>query len=454
MDETQSPDNAVEVLLRAATKSNLEVDDCVSLVDSAVAHLKVERHQQYIISNNLSDIPLTFLVRSYFPEATLSGSNVPTTGSMTAPARELGEEEELMRVRKSIIQTLSDVSALPEFTAKYSSLDSTLIQSLVKWLSAALPQLQLCSCIILGNLARSDAVCIDMVSRLRLHRDLVQILRGSSDTQVLHSALGHLRNLALPQENKNALGDAGAIEALARFWTSESLPQISHLSAGVIRQLVTGSSTNIRKLLIPLTSDQESPAHSRTYLSLLLSVFERSDENTVKMEIARVIAAILRCIHSDQTLQPLTKTDLLHRLYSLHANVGTLLGAMVSQPHYPIIRSEGWFAMALVARSQEGSTIIHGVISDFSVFSALEATVRGESGQSSGQRSSVAGTPPGDVVSPLSAGSPSGPTTQESQEMRVRDRQNAMILVNELLRNGVGLHFLDLFIPLERLLFP
>ena len=406
-----------------------------------------------MITNNLSDVPLKFLVRSYFPEANLSGTNVPTIGSMVVPVREAGEEEELSRIRKSIIQALSDVSALPEFTAKYYSLDSNLIESLTKWLTASLPQLQLCSCIILGNLARSDNICIAMVSHLGLHRDLIMILKGSSDTQVIHSALGHLRNLALPQGNKNTLGDAGTIEALARFWTSETLPQISHLAAGVARQLVNGSLANVRKLLTSLSPDPESPAHSRTYLSLLLSVFERSDETTVKMEIARVVTAILRCIHSDNNLQPRGKEDILHRLYSLHGNIGNPLGTMVSQSRYPIIRSEGWFAMALVARSQEGSTAIHGVVSDVSVFSALEATVRGESSQSSsGQRSSTASTPLRDVVSPLSADSPTGPSLQESQEMGVRDRQNAMVLVNELLRNGVGLQLFDLFIPLERLI--
>ena len=451
MDDSQSPENSVEVLLRATTRPDLEVDDCVSLVDSAVRHLKLERYQQYMISNDLCDVPLTFLVRSYYPEAALSGSNVPTIGSMAASVREPGEEEELSRARKSIVLTLSDVSALPEFTTRYSALDSALIESLIKWLSTSLPQLQLCSCIILGNLARSDDVCITMVSRLNLHRDLILILRASSDMQVVHSALGHLRNLALPQENKNILGDAGTIEALARFWTSESLPQISHLAAGVVRQLVNGSLANVRRLLASLSSDPESPAHSRTYLSLLLSVFEKSDEVTVKLEIARVVAAILRCIHSDHNLQPPARNDILHRLYSLHDNIGTPLGKMVSQSQYPIIRSEGWFAMALIARSQEGSAAIHGAISDVGIFSALEATVRGEPSLSSGQRSSTAGTPLGDVVSPLSAGTSPGPSAQESQEMRVRDRQNAMVLVNELLHNGVGLQFLDLFIPLERL---
>jgi hypothetical protein len=55
-------------------------------------------------------------------------------------------------------QALSDVSALPLFADTYP-LDSGLSKTLKLWLEAPEDRLQACSCVILGNLARSDEIC-------------------------------------------------------------------------------------------------------------------------------------------------------------------------------------------------------------------------------------------------------------------------------------------------------
>ena len=448
MDEGNPPNDAVEVLLKTATKPGVDVDDCATLTDLAVAHLKHEGFQRHMIPIRLFSVPLKFLVRSYIPHGDLPDSILPMVGSMATQKRSAEEEEELSRIRKTIIQSFSDISALPQFTEAYSSLDSPLVEILTKWLSANQSQLQLCACIVLGNIACSDAVCRSLVSRKRIHRDLLAILRTSSDSQVIHSALGFVRNLGLPAENKEVLGEAGTIEALTRFWKSESMPQISHLAAAVTRQLVGGCLGNVRRMLSSLSSDAESPAHRRTYLSLLLAVFERSDEVTVKTEIARVVTAILRCIHSAARLDQASKSRLLERLYSLHANIGNPLGAMVTQSRYPIIRSEGWFALALMARSPEGVSALHATVSNVNVFAALENAIRPTSGQTGNDGSLAPQTI--HEHDPIAPGSSPGPSAQQQIS---KDRQNALVLVNEILQHGVGLRFSDAFIPFDEL-FP
>ena len=444
MDASKSPENAVEVLLRIATLPNLEVDDCAALVDLAVAHLQLEQFQEHMLSQELFGIPLRFLIRSYFPQANLAGGRLPPIASMSRSSREPNEEEELSRVRKALIQALSDISALPDFQKKHASLDTPLIESVTKWLSASLPQIQLCACILLGNLARADNICSDMVTRLSLHQDVIVMIRSSSDTQVLHSALGFLRNLALPQSNKELLGEAGLLDALTRFWTSDFMPQVSHAATAVGRQLLVGSILNIQRLLTPLSADPESPAHSRTYLSLLLSLFERTDELPVKMEIARATATILRVTYSLESTNSGLKTNILQRLYSLHPKIGLPLGVIVSQSRYPVVRSEGWFAMALMARSTEGAALISSVVAEVQVFTALEEAIRDPPAESA---ASTSGTPIADPATPFS---PGGQVT--NSEMKAKDRDNALILVNELLRHRVGLQFSELHLPLSLLL--
>ena len=433
VDVSQSPETAVELLLKYASQPELDVDNSVSLVDAAVIHLQLEKFQRHMVNQDQFAVPLRYLVRSYFPKATLSGARIPGEGAKPI-TRDPDEEAELSRARKALIQALSDVSALPEFSEKHSSLATPLIETLSTWITAALPQIQLCSCIVLGNLARDDATCVAMVSRIALHKDLISITSSSPDVQVVHSALSFLRNLALPPENKEVLGQSGLIEALTRFWTLDYMPQISHAAAAVIRQLVIGSMANIEKLMAPLSTDPESPAHSRTYISLLLSLFERNDEVAVKMEVARTIAAILRCINSFDSQGMLPKEVALRRLYSGHPDIGKPLGTMVKQSRYLVVRSEGWFAMALMARNPNGAVLLSGLVTEADLFTALEEAITGRAPELESPASATTMSDPNTQMSP---GQP-----QPTADMRAKDRDNAMILVNELLQHCVGLHFL------------
>ena len=421
----------------------------MSLADAALLLLKNEQCQVHLVENDCFDLPLKYLVRTYAPDSDLSDTEIPDVTSLETSTRRTEDESELYRSRTAVIQTLAEISSLPQFIAKYSTLDSSLLDDLKRWLSAPQRQLQQCSCIVLGNLACSDETCCNMVSYSGITRRLFSTIQSSSDSQVVHAALGYLRNLALPEANKDVLGAGGALEILHRFWTSDPLPQVLHLAAGVVRQLVNGSLPNVRKLLNSLSSDKDSPAFSRTYLSLMLSTYERSDEISVKTEIARVITAVLRCIHGQQTIQP-AREELLFRLYTLHPGLGRPLAGMVTQSQFSVIRSEGWFGFALVARSEQGRQLMSSVVTDITVFGALEKAIKSQSQELRAETTSLSASPLSTYASPVSPGPQGGASAQQQQEMRSKDRQNAMILVNELLRHGVGLQIFDFFIPSYR----
>jgi hypothetical protein len=449
VDTQNFPEDTSNTLMRAAILPDLEVDDLVSLTEIVLLHLKSKQNQRHLIDTDMFDYLLRILIRTYFIDADLLQQNLPDILLLQVSAQDADEEIELTKLRNSIVQTLADISALDEFTEKYASCSHPINLTLLKWLSARQSTIQQSSCIVLGNLACSDDVCLMMVDEINIHEELFRILRQSSDSQLIHAALGFLRNLALPAENKRILGAAGTIEVLTRFWTSDPLPQISHLAAAVARQLVNDSFANVHKLLTSLSSDKDSPAFFRTYLSLLLSNFEKSDEVVVKIEVARVITAILRCVYSQQTLQP-ARDELLDRLYTLHPNLAQPVAGMVTQSQFPVVRSEGWFALALMARSAKAKPIISKVVLDFALLNLLEKTIRGESGEFSTDSRSLSVTPQGTFPSPLSPSSQS-PIPAQQQDMKFKDRQNALILVNELIRSGVGIQLSGFFIPLASL---
>ncbi|MCJ1392104.1 hypothetical protein MMC18_004971 [Xylographa bjoerkii] len=426
--------SAVEVLFRAASAPDLDVDDRVSLVDAAIAHLKHEDYQRHMVEFDLVHVPLSLLVQWYSPPRASPNRQISSADILTPQLRDTGEEEQLTLMRSNIIQVLSDVSAIPEFAAKYASMELPLVETLLGWLAGPHTQLQLCSCIMLGNLARSDSTCLAMVSRFAVHENLLDILKSSSDTQVLHSVLGFLRNLGILQANKRVLGEAGTVEIVSRFLSTDAITQLSHAATSLLRQIINGSINNISSLLSSLSMDEESPAHSKTYLSLLLSLFDKSDDIAVNVEVSRVVAAVLRCLHSSQaSSNPGLRNKLLHRLFSLHPSLCQPLSMMVTQSRWPIIRSEGWFAMALAARTPEGSAAIDAALQQVEVFGALEATLHGDSTLLAALPRSPTAVVSNAAESPESM--ESRPSADHVAEMRTKDRENAMVLVSELLKN-------------------
>lgn len=434
-------------MLRIASDPEVETEDLVSLVNAILTHLKIERFQKILISHNLFTIPLVMIIRSFAPQT--SASSPLSINDLSPTLRDPEEEEQLSSVRDSLIRALSDVSSIPEFGIKYT-VDSVLVMSLLPWLSASRAQFQICSSIILGNLARSDDVCCCMVHDLRVHEILAATLRESSDLQVLHATIGFLRNLALPLGNKFLIGEAQVIEAVSRFWSMDYNPQLQHGTVSLVRQLLNGSLTNVQRLLEPLSSDPESPAHEKTYLSILLSLFDKTDQAPTKLEVGRIMAAIWRCLNvSDSSQEPNLLKDLLHRLYSMHANIARPLAMMVTQARWPVIRSEGWFALALMARSHEGSVAVNSILQQVEVFGALVETVTGQSIATVTEESIPA------IESEPDAPLPEAGETRSEQEteIRTRNRENAMVLITELQRNSVRTEFFNLDTRLDLSLF-
>jgi hypothetical protein len=414
VDVNTSPVNAVEILFRHALSEDLDISDSILLVYAAAAHLKAEQYQRRLSNIDGLNLPLVWLAQSYSMQ------------QAEEAILEIEEEADLAPLRAMIILSLSDISALPTFTAKYSSLNSPITDILAKWLTAAYPQLQSCACIMLGNLARSDAVCQIMVSSRYMHLDLLGLLHTSSNSEALHAAFGFLQNLALLIENRLIMGNAGIIPATARFWTTTTVPQIAYAALRFVRRIISGCLSNISELMTSVTPDTESPAFFKTYLSLLLRFFSESDDMTVKIEISRIIAAIMRTMYSlDASTSPSQQETVLLRLYHLHPNIAESLAMLTVQSQWPILSSEGWFAMALMARSNEGCLALSRVLQKVDVFGALQAAIHGQSSLSASQSSSSDAQPE------------QGEEMKQQDEIKAKNRDNARILVSELLKHEV-----------------
>ncbi|KAL1988523.1 hypothetical protein VTN96DRAFT_8918 [Rasamsonia emersonii] len=387
-----SPDGTIVLLMNLAVDKTTTFAQFACLVNCLVAYLRNERFQNACIRHRLVEQLLSVLRHSYATDADQSSSE---------------DVQLLSQLRLKLNQALSDLSALPQFADTYP-LDSPLSNTLRAWLEGAEDQLQICACVMLGNLARSDEVCKFMVERLEIHKQLIALLKTDARGSVLHSALGFLKNLAIAGENRQHLGDAGIIPAVSRLWTFDTVPQVQFAAASLTRQVITSSFENISRLLISLSSDPDSPANARTYLSLLLSLFSKTDAAPIKTEIGRTIASICRTVTSRAREGDDEAQALLERLFSLHEGIARPLGAMITQTEWPVVRSEGWFALALMASSPKGSLAVVDCLQNMEVYQLLEDSLTVE----------------------IPASAPEAEKLQKS-----KDRDNVIVLVKELLSN-------------------
>ncbi|RMJ26890.1 GTP binding protein [Aspergillus sp. HF37] len=381
----QSPDGTLSLLVELAGGKDLSLSQLSSLASCLAAYLERKRFQDVCISNRMVDRVLSVLERSFSIDGARDPENI----------------QSLVQLQLKINQCLAEVSASPLFLEVYP-LDSPLTQTLKSWLSASEDQLQVCSCVMLGNLARSDEVCETMVRDLDIHTELISILKGDAKAAVLHSALGFLKNLAIASDNRLRLGDAGIIAAASRLWEYETVPQVQFSAVSILRQVIISCIENISRLLEPLP-DSDPP---QTYLSLLLSLFEKSDSTPIKIEIGRIVASMCRTMGPGAREQDSEANALLERLFSLHATIANPVGAMITQTQWPVVRSEGWFALALMASSSLGCRSVVDCLQDSEVFQLLEGTLGAEDSTEAGAMS--------------------------------KDRDNMAVLVPELLENENG----------------
>lgn len=444
MEPDVAPENTAVVLfsLAAEQDSLIDLEDFLAVIEVAAAYLEHPRFQKALVKYSSLELVRNIMVDSY------------TRFDNSAPLYPSPDDDDngklLSQMRSSLNQALSNVSAMPEFSAAYPVI-SPFTASLRRWITSPQLQMQVCACIMLGNLARSDSTCEEFVHTSQVHKPLIKVLEETDDSQLLHAVLGFLKNLALPAKNKIELGNAGLLSALPRLWTLDALPQIQYSSISLTRQLINGCWDNVRRLSIPLSADKNSPAHLRSQLSVLTAIFIRSDAEPIKMEVSRMLTAICRVYNSPG--HPIPDIELKRqRFFSMHPDIVSPLSFMVSQKKWPVVRSEGWFVFALMARTPEGAQCISDLMTDVCVFQPLVELLTGKSIASP---ESTPKTSPGEVIaSPPSdaslqsqlqtAASQSQSSTTASsstvsaepaeEKMRRIDRENALVLVSELLR--------------------
>ncbi|PKX93259.1 putative GTP binding protein [Aspergillus novofumigatus IBT 16806] len=391
----ESPGGTILLLLDLLSEDGVALSQFVCLANSLMTYLDKERFQDICIGQCMVERVLSVLKQSLYIKADPSST---------------GDTKALAQLQLKINQTLSEVSASPKFSEVYP-LGSPLVQTLKDWLASTEDQLQICSCVMLGNLARSDEVCEAMVRKMNIHTTLISILKSDARGAVLHSALGILKNLAIAGDNRQCLGDAGIIPAVSRLWGYETVPQVQFAATSIVRQVIISSTANISRLLDFAPIDEDSLTSGQTYLSSLLSLCEKTDSTPIKTEVGRIVASICRTIVPKSGEADSEASTLLERLFTMHKGVALPVGAMIAQSQWPVVRSEGWFALALMGSSKHGTAAVIDCLQKLDFYPLLEETMN---------------TPVSDSAD------------EADKSKAAKDRDNIVVLIQELLKSDTN----------------
>ncbi|KFA55876.1 hypothetical protein S40293_06931 [Stachybotrys chartarum IBT 40293] len=445
----------VPVLLTLAATSpyNDDIEDFITLASVAMTYLAPEPSQNSLISAGHVSL---FLNVYYHAHVNVAVDHIDDPDLVN----------QLRQLQTSLLSTLADLTASDAFFTRYP-VQGPVSQTFWAWLRAPNARLQTAACLALGNYSRSDELSYALVHTHGAHIPVIELLSNPeiNDAQVLHAAISFLKNLAIPANNKPSLGDLLEPSCVPRIYAFDSQPHVQFSAVSLTRLLLVNCPSNVRRICKPLSSDPSSPAHERTNVHALVSLFERSDAEPTRLEAARSIAAICRVLHSNLAAPILPDWDPSNSSLqsSAHASDNTLLSSvssdysedskrrdffykrhylenalafLVSQSKWPILRSEAWFVFALMCRSRDGAA---SVLTMFHVQAAMDSLIEAVTGRRSFQPAERQ-IEPGQSSSLLStAGNlelePQQVDASQKANMAKVDRENAVVLCTEILRN-------------------
>ena len=376
------PDNAISILYRFIVTQDLEVDHRLSLVTAITALLKHKRFQNLSIIQGDVRFIMALIMFSYTQYSTDPGdfSRIADFGMLGASItvyEEIDTEDEvkLSSMRQSLSACLWDLSSLPEFVAEYLS-RADFVGILSSWLLVSVPQMQLCACYILRNLATSDNASIRLVQEQNLQKTLMGIISTSSDLPVLEEVLRLLKNLALPAENKVSIGSNRNLDIVTGSWSRFSSRTLHHTAVGLIRLLLKGCIICIYRFLGLHLASKELSGSPDGLLSRLLLLYKSSMDLAVRMEVGRTVVEIWRTAHSQQAESPNSiARGTMERAHQVSANIAEPVVAMIVESNNASLVTEGWFGLTLIASSEDGSKTVSDALDAGNAWDLLAKTL-------------------------------------------------------------------------------
>ncbi|KAG0268800.1 hypothetical protein DFQ27_005735 [Actinomortierella ambigua] len=252
--------------------------------------------------------------------------------------------------------SLSDANMVRIFNNKH------IMDTFLSWLELEdREDLQTCAALCLGNVARSDQHCVKLVHEYHAIEPLIHVVRKAQDLKASHAATGVLRNLALPERNRNIMGNAGVIQACFPLLKKDNAVPLQSNVVGILKRLSNNHGHNVVRIISgrepfeTLTSLPGSDAE--TPLSTLVDLIRRSDDFAMKSEGTRTICNLIKVTWSSEGIRDLDAASIRSLQQTLHScQVVDPIAAMTRNPKFTILQNEGIIALTLLVTSSGGNS--------------------------------------------------------------------------------------------------
>ncbi|KAI7861834.1 armadillo-type protein [Spinellus fusiger] len=253
-------------------------------------------------------------------------------------AEEEKEEKRLADMKETISKIAVYATSTDEMMESIYKEDATL-KRLVEMIHSPSIIASQTATYILGNLARTDEHCVELVANYGLEKELLKLFQSTESGIFQYAILGCLKHLCLPKENKTVIGDEGTIEIIASMLdTSKDLVKRNQFFAiGILKLLCTGHYENSRRIIqeTAMTEEKQTP------IELILAFIQRVDDVAAKSEATRILTHLVRSIGSQQESLALRTTLLQHPIIEP-------IIEMVRSSKFMVLKNDGIVALTLL----------------------------------------------------------------------------------------------------------
>ncbi|XP_052871907.1 GTPase-GDP dissociation stimulator vimar [Anopheles cruzii] len=212
-----------------------------------------------------------------------------------------------------------------------------LLKYMEDWLDSYDVELLTTGVLALGNFARSDSHCINMVENKIMHK-LLSILAKNNGTEhqmtLQHALLSTLKNLVIPKPNKAAVIEAGLVDVILPMLEIHQAPVVFKL-LGTLRMTVDGQEKLASELL-----QNEKLVKQLVYWS------QTSEFTGVLGESLRLMAWLIKHAYQRKDNETVMDVTGLRKFVAIDGAVASMVGMLAST--HLVMQNEALIALSIL----------------------------------------------------------------------------------------------------------
>ncbi|KAI8577275.1 hypothetical protein K450DRAFT_282785 [Umbelopsis ramanniana AG] len=277
------------------------------------------------------------------------------------------EQKQFDQICKCFVKAIVDVS-LADDNLNHLYENESVLNRYLKWIEDANDEsvtsdMQTCAALSLGNLARTDEHCVDLVQKYHVEIPLLRLLKKTTDLRVQHAVVSILKNLSLPKQNKQNIGSAGAIQAVAPYLdaSKDMLKPVQFAVIGILKLLAVGDDFNATQIVTAEPSvDEAEESDTISPLDRVVEFIQRVDDVAAKSEATRVLVNLIKTAWSQENVSSVVLRE---RLCSIQ--IVKALAALVRSSKFSILQNEAIIALTLLFTQENNDAFIRDGLAVF-----------------------------------------------------------------------------------------